>query len=121
MNKKENILDAWITIEQLSEGSIDKADKNLKRIFDKPDDWHEFFLDFLQEQIKKSDLKKNEEPGIVMYFDIFNFQEIIDILRKSYNVEATDEKTSLSSKFTYCLYYILIKNYISLLISFFIP
>lgn len=105
MNKKENILDAWITIEQLSEGSIDKADKNLKRIFDKPDDWHEFFLDFLQEQIKKSDLKKNEEPGIVMYFDIFNFQEIIDILRKSYNVEATDEETSLSSKFTYCLYF----------------
>lgn len=105
MNKKENILDAWITIEQLSEGSIDKADKNLKKVFDKPDDWQEFYLNFLQEQIKKSDLKKNEEPGMVMYFDIFNFQEIIDILRRNYGIEATDEETSLSNKFTYCLYF----------------
>src|SRR5699024_752862 len=40
-----------------------------------------------------------------MYFDIFSFQEIIDILRESYQIKATHEETSISNKFTYCLYF----------------
>jgi hypothetical protein len=44
MNKKENILNAWITIEQLSEGSIDKKDKKLKTLPTKPNEWFNFFF-----------------------------------------------------------------------------
>ena len=98
MNKKEDILDAWITIEQLSEGSIDKSDKSLKRIFDKPDDWYEYYLDFVQKQVEELKPNKNEEPGMVMYFNIFNFQDVIDILIENYNIKATHEQTNLSNK-----------------------
>src|SRR5690625_4325201 len=105
VNKKENILDAWITVEQLSEGSIDKSDKALKRVLDQPEDWYEYYLNFVNEQINKFKPSKKEEPGLVMYFDIFSFQEIIDILRESYQIKATHEETSISNKFTYCLYF----------------
>src|SRR5699024_6935185 len=57
------------------------------------------------EQINKFKPSKKEEPGLVMYFDIFSFQEIIDILRESYQIKATHEETSISNKFTYCLYF----------------
>src|SRR5690625_5939337 len=76
VNKKENILDAWITVEQLSEGSIDKSDKALKRVLDQPDDWYEYYLNFVNEQINEFKHSKKEERGLVMYFDIFSFQEI---------------------------------------------
>src|SRR5690625_698617 len=105
VNKKENILDAWITVEQLSEGSNDKSDKALKRVLDQPEDWYEYYLNFVNEQINKFKPSKKEEPGLVMYFDIFSFQEIIDILRESYQIKATHEETSISNKFTYCLYF----------------
>src|SRR5699024_69225 len=105
VNKKENILDAWITVEQLSEGSIDKSDKALKRVLDQPDDWYEYYLNFVNEQINEFKPSKKEEPGLEMYFDIFSFQEIIDILRESYQIKATHEETSISNKFTYCLYF----------------
>ena len=48
---------------------------------------------------------ENEEPGLVMYFGIFSFQNIIDILRENYQVKARHEETSHSNKFTYCLYF----------------
>ena len=46
MNKREDILNAWITIEQLCEGSINKKDKLLERLDTTEDDWEKFFLDF---------------------------------------------------------------------------
>src|SRR5699024_10296298 len=60
---------------------------------------------FVNEQINKFKPSKKEEPGLVMYFDIFSFQEIIDILRESYQIKATHEETSITTKFTYCLYF----------------
>lgn len=105
MNKKENVLNAWITIEQLSEGTINKKDKWLKQIDIEPNDWFTFFLDFLNGHRQKSSEKKFVKSGVVMFFNIFNFQEIIDILRKKYNIPATYEETSNSDKFTFCLYF----------------
>lgn len=105
MNNKNDILNAWITIEQLSEGSINKKDKTLKRIHRKPNDWLEFFTIFLDGHRQKNSEKNFKKSGIVMYFNIFNFQEIIDILRKQYNIPATHEETSNSDKFTFCLYF----------------
>lgn len=45
MNKKKDILNAWITIEQLSEGSI-KKEKPLKLLHTMEEDWNTFFQTF---------------------------------------------------------------------------
>ncbi|MFC8564118.1 hypothetical protein [Peribacillus frigoritolerans] len=54
MNGRKDILNAWITIEQLSEGSINKKDKSLKSLHTVEEDWNKFFSDFLT---KKKDNK----------------------------------------------------------------
>lgn len=43
MNGRKDILNAWITIEQLSEGSINKKDKALKPLHTVEKDWSKFF------------------------------------------------------------------------------
>lgn len=105
MNKKEDVLNAWITIEQLSEGTINKKEKWLKQIDIEPNDWFTFFEDFLNGHEQKNSKEKFEKSGVVMFFNIFNFQEITDILRKKYNLAPTDEETSNSDKFTFSLYF----------------
>ncbi|MDK2905133.1 MAG: hypothetical protein PWR12_1209, partial [Eubacteriaceae bacterium] len=107
MNKKENILDAWITIEQLSEGSINKKDKNLEVLDTETDDFKMQFSDLLNVQKAKQQIsdEKFKKSGLVLYFDIFDFQEIINILRDKYNIPATYEETSNSDKFTFSLYF----------------
>ena len=44
-------------------------------------------------------------PFLTLASNIFNFQEIIDILRTIYKIKATDEETSNSDKFTFSLYF----------------
>lgn len=107
MNTKEDILNAWIMIEQLSEGSINKKEKSLIPINTETDDLYNFFCDFLnkQKQFQKVSDKAFQKSGLVLYFDIFNFQEIINILRKKYSIRASFEETSNSDKFTFCLYF----------------
>lgn len=46
-----------------------------------------------------------KKSGIVFYFDIFNFQEIIDILREKYGIPATYEEVSITDKFTFAIYF----------------
>ena len=79
MNKREDILNAWITIEQLCEGSINKKDKLLERLDTTEDDWEKFFLDFLKnKKVEKNISDKDfKMSGIILYFGIFNFQEVI--------------------------------------------
>lgn len=107
MNKREDILNAWITIEQLCEGSINKKDKLLERLDTTEDDWEKFFLDFLKnKKVEKNISDKDfKMSGIILYFGIFNFQEVIDILRKKYNITKTYEEVSNSEKFTLALYF----------------
>ncbi|MCK2158356.1 ATP-binding protein [Exiguobacterium sp. 17-1] len=107
MNKRENILDAWITIEQLSEGSINKRDKSLTPLYTykKVEDWKMFFLDFLTKQKEEKEVsdKLFKKSGLVLYFNIFNFQEVVDILRAKYKITKTEEEISNSNKFTFTL------------------
>lgn len=49
--------------------------------------------------------KSFKKSGIVMYFGIFDFQEVIDILRKQYGISSTYEEISKSDKFTIALYF----------------
>lgn len=107
MNKKEDIIDAWIIIEQLSEGSIKKDDKHLKALDTIEKNWKQFFCDFMINQ--KRDMEISDEDfkrsGIVLYFGIFDFEEVIDILRKKYKLEKTNEDISKSEKFTFAVYF----------------
>lgn len=110
MNKKENVLDAWIEIEHLSEGNIKKNSqqlRNLGRITAGTEDVEKYFLNFLAEQKKKRNINGNnfKKSGIAIYFDVFNFQEIIDILREKYNLKETNEEIEKSDKFTLALYF----------------
>lgn len=105
MNKKENILNAWIMIEHLSEGSIKKTDLTLQPFQTQATDLHTFFMDFIGEQKTQQNVsdKNFEKSGLIMYFDIFDFEEVVEILREKYNILPTDEDVSNSNKFTFSL------------------
>lgn len=107
MNKREDILNAWITIEQLSEGSINRKDKALKLLHTVEEDWNKFFTDFLIKQKEQQNVsdKLFEKSGLVFYFDIFNFQEVVDILRENYKIAKTYEEVNTSDKFTFAIYF----------------
>ncbi|MFS0749863.1 AAA domain-containing protein [Oceanobacillus sp. 1P07AA] len=107
MNKKQDILNAWVTIEQLSEGSINKKEKSLKPLRKKEEDWKKFFAEFLTKQKEKQNVSDElfKKSGLVLYFGIFNFQEVVDILRKKYKIDKSDEEVSNSDKFTFSLYF----------------
>ncbi|MCX2883433.1 AAA domain-containing protein [Bacillus velezensis] len=107
MNGRKDILNAWITIEQLSEGSINKKDKALKPLHTVEEDWNKFFLDFLTKQKEQQNVSDKffKKSGLVLYFDIFNFQEIVDILREKYKIAKTCEEVSNSDKFTFSVYF----------------
>lgn len=105
MNKKENILNAWIMIEHLSEGSIKKTDQALQPFQAQADDLHTFFMKFIVDQKKQQNVsdKPFEKSGLIMYFDIFDFEEVIEILREKYGILPTNEDVSNSNKFTFSL------------------
>lgn len=94
MNDYNNILDSWITIEQLSEGSINKKDQTYRQLCDNQNDWKQFFEEYIQTQkvANRMSAKSFKKSGIVMYFGIFDFQEVLDILRKQYGIASTDEE-----------------------------
>ena len=92
------ILDAWITVEQLSEGNIEKSDSKYK-IF-QGDDYQSILKDFFKRQKLKS------SSGIAVYCGIFPFRKIIEVLRGKYNLKATEEELGRASyKFTFALYF----------------
>lgn len=106
MNNRKDILNAWITIEQLSEGSISRKDKSLKPLHTMEEDWNKFFTNFLTKQKEQQDVADNFcKSGIVLYFDIFDFQEVVDILREKYKIAKTYEEVSNSEKFTFSIYF----------------
>lgn len=106
MNRRDDILDAWITIEQLSEGSVNKKDRLLQSLHVMEEDWKKFFLDFLNSKKRQKNIsdKVFKKSGIVLYFGIFNFQEVIDILREKYKITKTYEEVSNCEKFSLALY-----------------
>jgi superfamily I DNA and/or RNA helicase len=102
MNNKEKILEAWIMVEHLSEGDIKLSDKNLKKI--KPPEEDDYYTLFLTE-IEKKELKVYQKGGIVLYFDIFKFEDVIALLREKYNLPATEEEIKIGNKFSFAVYF----------------
>ena len=102
MNQKEKILESWIMVEHLSEGDINLRDTKLLTFqYLKSDD----FYDLFKKNIKYLNLKPYQKGGIVVYFDIFKFTEVIDFLRNKFNLPVSNQEITLGNKFSFALYF----------------
>lgn len=102
MIKKDKILEAWIMVEHLSEGDISVKDKSILTLDElQGQDFYSLFL----HEIKKQKFNPKQKGGIVVYFDIFDFQEVVSILREQYSLKPTDEEIHSGNKFTFALYF----------------
>ena len=102
MNTKENILEAWIMVEHLSEGDIRLKDNNIQMIeFPKDNNFYSLF----SEAISKKGLKDFQKGGIVLYLDIFKFEVIVSLLREKFNLKKLEEEINVGDKFSFALYF----------------
>lgn len=76
MNIKENILDAWIVVEKLSEGSIDPREPGMMTLEGEIENWEEHFREFLKQKKEREKLsdKAFRNSGIVLVFWNFCFE-----------------------------------------------
>ena len=102
MSKKSDVLESWIMVEHLSEGDINLNDKSIITLSNLGD---ENYYDLFIREIQKKKMKKYQQGGIVVFFDIFSFKEIIDFLRKEYNLLETEEDIKVGNKFSFALYF----------------
>lgn len=102
MTGKDKILEAWIMVEHLSEGDISISDQSIFTLENlQGQDFHSLFLN----EMKKKKLDESKKGGIVIYFDIFSFQEAVSILREQYHLSLTDEEIPTGNKFSFALYF----------------
>lgn len=102
MNTKENILEAWIMVEHLSEGDIRLKDNNIQMIeFPKDNNFYSLF----SEAISKKKLKDFQKGGVVLYLDIFKFEVIVSLLREKFNLKKLEEEINVGDKFSFALYF----------------
>ncbi len=102
MDEKKNVLEAWIMVEQLSEGDINLREKDLKEIeLPEGDDYYSLF----SKEIEKKKMKDYQKGGIVLYFNIFKFENVIDLLRKKYGLSKTEEEIEVGNKFSFAVYF----------------
>lgn len=103
MSEKENILDAWIMVEHLSEGNINLRDKTIFSFNELYDgDYYSFFMSKMRQA---GISEKTENGGVILYLGVFPFGEIIDFLRKKYKLKQTDADVVRSDKFSMALYF----------------
>lgn len=100
MDNKKNILESWIMVEHLSEGDISLRERGNVTLNELQDD---NYYRLMEETMSKSSAGKYERRGIVVYFDIFPFAEVIDFLRKKYNLPEPEEKVKVGNKFSFAL------------------
>lgn len=102
MIEKQKILESWIMVEHLSEGDISPNDKAILTLDGlQGQDFYSLFL----HEIEKHKWNRRQKGGIIVYFDVFQFQEVVAILRAQYGLEPTDEDIRLGYKFSFTLYF----------------
>lgn len=100
MDEKKNILESWIMVEHLSEGDISLKEKSNVTFAELQDgNYHTM----MEETMRKRGGQKKKNGGIIVYFDIFPFKEIIDFLRKEYQLPEPEEEIRLGNKFSFAL------------------
>ncbi len=102
MIEKDKILEAWIMVEHLSEGDIRVKDKSILTLDNlQGQDFYSLF----HHEMEKKKFRPKQKGGIVVYFDIFGFQEVVSILREQYHLKPTDEEIQTGNKFSFALYF----------------
>ena len=105
MVDKKNIIDAWIMIEHLSEGDIKDNDKAIFKLESpKKNDFYSYIQSNITNNKICNDIN-NQNSGIVLYFDVFDFIDVIAILREKYNLKPTNEELNTGKKFSFALYF----------------
>ncbi|MDE6781981.1 MAG: DNA helicase [Ruminococcus sp.] len=105
MVDKHNILNAWMMVEQLSEGDIKIKNNNLIRLNEfMNDDCHKHFSNLIDEGLRNKKVCKGK-GGLVLYLEIFNFNDVINILREKYKLAENYEEIHIGQKFTFALYF----------------
>ena len=95
---KNNILESWIMVEHLSEGDINK--KDVKTFQDlENEDYYNFFLSEIEKE------KICDKGGVVVFIDIFPFEEVIEILRNIFGIGKSFEEITSKDKFSVALYF----------------
>lgn len=110
MNTKENILNSWILMEQLSEGDVNtkRGDRNAANKFDptkaKTYGYYGYFRWMINRKFKDSLTKKSANPGLIFYIDTFKFQRVIDIIVQKYHLKnLQDEVNNKQTKFGFSI------------------
>ena len=107
MNDKENILNAWIMVELLSEGDINIKNKE----FLKFDDLRGGnFFSFFKKLLSKN---KNKKSGVAIYIDVFEFNDVVEFLREKYGLSKPEEEIKYGSKFDFAIYFDKDLNFLS--------
>ncbi|WP_163499652.1 AAA domain-containing protein [Helicobacter suis] len=99
-NLKTNILDAYIVVEHLSEGNIDKRDKKLKPLSISDSEFSQrdyklYFLNELKRFKERQKIQDDKKMGLVCYFGIFAFEKVVQIFREKYNIPVEDENDDI--------------------------
>jgi hypothetical protein len=91
---KKDILNAWIMVEHLSEGDFpgEKGTFSLDKVQDGD------YYSYLSEQLNR---QRGKKKGIILYFDIFPFDEVVQMLRRKYHLEETQEDIRTGKKFSF--------------------
>ncbi len=97
MARKNDVLESWIMVEHLAEGDINLKDKNIYA-FDEncKDDYYVFFQNLLKDI-------KSKNKGLVIFFDVFPFEEVIDFLRHLFNLSQPEEEPQYGNKFSFAI------------------
>ncbi len=102
MSGKNEILESWIMVEHLSEGDINLNDRAILKLQKlQGEDYYSLFCS----EMKNGKADQWQKGGIVVYFDVFPFQEVIEILRAQYGLQSTEEELRLGDKFSFALYF----------------
>lgn len=101
-NARNNILDAWILVEQLSEGEFKSGQKGINQLNDIEDcnstyDFSSLFFKAINDNNKKG--------GLILYLDIFPFDEVLKLLQEKFGIQPSHEELLKANKFSMALYF----------------
>ena len=94
-------------VESLSEGDIQPYRSNFKQLSDVSDyednDFYSFLKTIIADNTKNANAENLKSSGIIVYFDIFNFNDVIDIIRDEYGLDPTQEEINIGYKFSFAV------------------
>ena len=102
IDNTNSILDAWIMVEHLSEGEISLKDTKNLRLDDLTD---KKYFDYFNSLVEKANIRRCKNSGFVIYFDIFDFAEVVEFLRQTYGIAKPEGDIKYGHKFSLALYF----------------